>query len=99
MKLSSLACLLSSACMALASAGALAAYPDQPIRMTVGFPAGTGPDIFARTVGEQLSKEPGKSVVVENKADAGGQIPAYSFAQNAPHRYHISLGHVRTRII
>src|SRR3546814_868992 len=94
MKLSSLACLLSSACMALASAGALAAYPDQPIRMTVGFPAGTGPDIVARTVGEQLSKELGQSVVVENKAGAGGQIAAYSVAHSAPNGYNILLGEV-----
>src|SRR3546814_1952885 len=80
--------------MALASAGALAAYPDQPIRMTVGFPAGTGPDIVARTVGEQLSKELGQSVVVENKAGAGGQIAAYSVAHSAPNGYNILLGEV-----
>ncbi|UYO95231.1 Bug family tripartite tricarboxylate transporter substrate binding protein [Pollutimonas sp. M17] len=94
MKTSTLAGLLSSACMALASAGALAAYPDQPIRMTVGFPAGTGPDIVARTVGEQLSKELGQSVVVENKAGAGGQIAAYSVAHSAPNGYNILLGEV-----
>jgi tripartite-type tricarboxylate transporter receptor subunit TctC len=94
MKSTYLAGLLSAACMALASTGALAAYPDQPIRMTVGFPAGTGPDIVARTVGEQLSKELGQSVVVENKAGAGGQIAAYSVAHSAPNGYNILLGEV-----
>src|SRR3546814_11609177 len=62
--------------------------------MTVGFPAGTGPDIVARTVGEQLSKELGQSVVVENKAGAGGQIAAYSVAHSAPNGYNILLGEV-----
>jgi tripartite-type tricarboxylate transporter receptor subunit TctC len=94
MKTTYLAALLSAACMAITSAGALAAYPDQPIRMTVGFPAGTGPDIVARTVGEQLSKELGQSVVVENKAGAGGQIAAYSVAHSAPNGYNILLGEV-----
>ncbi len=94
MKTSTLAGLLSAACMTFASVAALAAYPDQPIRMTVGFPAGTGPDIVARTVGEQLSKELGQSVVVENKAGAGGQIAAYSVAHSAPTGYNILLGEV-----
>jgi tripartite-type tricarboxylate transporter receptor subunit TctC len=94
MKSTYLAALLSAACMTLASTGALAAYPDQPVRMTVGFPAGTGPDIVARTVGEQLSKELGQSVVVENKAGAGGQIAAYSVAHSAPNGYNILLGEV-----
>ncbi|MGB3289411.1 MAG: tripartite tricarboxylate transporter substrate binding protein [Burkholderiaceae bacterium] len=94
MKTSTLAGLLSAACMTLVSAAALAAYPDQPIRMTVGFPAGTGPDIVARAVGEQLSKELGQSVVVENKAGAGGQIAAYSVAHSAPNGYNILLGEV-----
>src|SRR3546814_19612398 len=62
--------------------------------MTVGFPAGTGPDIVARTAGEPLSKELGQSVVVENKAGAGGQIAAYSVAHSAPHGYNTLLGEV-----
>src|SRR5690606_40127516 len=86
--------LLSVACLTLISATALAAYPDQPIRLTVGFPAGTGPDIVARTVGDQLAKEIGQSVVVENKAGAGGQIAAYSVARSAPNGYNILLGEV-----
>src|SRR3546814_20283482 len=62
--------------------------------MTVGFPAGTGPDIVARTVGEQLSKELGQSVVVDNKAGAGGQIAAYSVAHSAPNGYNFLLAEV-----
>src|SRR5690606_5516062 len=80
MKPSSLGKLLAAVSFAVLSTSALAAYPEQPIRLTVGFPAGTGPDIVARTVGDQLAKEIGQSVVVENKAGAGGQIAAYSVA-------------------
>src|SRR5690606_40169119 len=94
MKSSFIIKLLSAAVLTLASATATAAYPDRAIRLTVGFPPGTGPDIVARTVGDQLSKEIGQSVVVENKAGAGGQIAAYSVAHNAPDGYSILLGEV-----
>lgn len=94
MKSSFIIKLLSAAVLSVASATAAAAYPEQPIRLTVGFPPGTGPDIVARTVGDQLSKEIGQPVVVENKAGAGGQIAAYSVARNAPDGYSILLGEV-----
>ncbi|HLT98269.1 MAG TPA: tripartite tricarboxylate transporter substrate binding protein [Burkholderiaceae bacterium] len=86
--------IIAAACMLAASATAAAAWPEQPVRLTVGFPAGTGPDIVARTVGEALSKELGQPVVVENKAGAGGQIAAHSVANAAPNGYNILLGEV-----
>lgn len=94
MKPSSLGKLLAAVSFAVLSTSALAAYPEQPIRLTVGFPAGTGPDIVARTVGDQLAKEIGQSVVVENKAGAGGQIAAYSVAHSAANGYNILMGEV-----
>ena len=86
--------LLAAACLLAASTTAAAAWPEQPVRLTVGFPAGTGPDIVARTVGERLAKELGQSVVVENKAGAGGQIAAHSVANAAANGYTILLGEV-----
>lgn len=86
--------LASVACLAMACGTAAAAFPDQAIRLNVGFPAGTGPDVVARTVGDQLSKELGQSVVVENKAGAGGQIAAHSVAQASADGYTILLGEV-----
>ncbi len=86
--------LIAAACMLAVSATAAAAWPEQPVRLTVGFPAGTGPDIVARTVGDALSKELGQAVVVENKAGAGGQIAAHSVANAAPNGYNILLGEV-----
>src|SRR5690554_5646302 len=86
--------LVAAACLLAAASTAAAAWPEQPIRLTVGFPAGTGPDIVARTVGERLAKELGQSVVVENKAGAGGQIAAHSVANAAANGYTILLGEV-----
>lgn len=86
--------LIAAAFLLAASSSAAAAWPEQPIRLTVGFPAGTGPDIVARTVGEQLAKELGQPVVVENKAGAGGQIAAQSVANATPNGYNILLGEV-----
>lgn len=86
--------LASVACLAMACGTAAAAFPDQAIRLNVGFPAGTGPDVVARTVGDQLSKELGQSVVVENKAGAGGQIAAHAVAQASADGYTILLGEV-----
>lgn len=86
--------IFAAACLLAFSTGAAAAWPEQPIRLTVGFPAGTGPDIVARSVGERLSQELGQPVVVENKAGAGGQIAAHSVANAAPNGYNILLGEV-----
>lgn len=94
MKLLSTGKLLATACLLAASTTVAAAWPEQPIRLTVGFPAGTGPDIVARTVGERLAKELGQAVVVENKTGAGGQIAAFSVANSAADGYNILLGEV-----
>lgn len=85
---------LAAACLLAFSSSAAAAWPEQPIRLNVGFPAGTGPDIVARTVGERLAQELGQAVVIENKAGAGGQIAAHSVANAAPNGYTILLGEV-----
>lgn len=93
MKPSIFASLLGTLCISFATV-ANAAFPDHSVRLLVGFPPGTGPDIVARTVGEQLSKNLGQSVVVENKAGAGGQIAAASIANAASDGYSILLGEV-----
>ena len=66
----------------LLSAAAVAAAPsawaanDTPIHILVGFPAGGGSDVIARLLAERLEKELGRTVLVENRPGAGGQIAA-----------------------
>jgi tripartite-type tricarboxylate transporter receptor subunit TctC len=47
-------------------------YPNRPIRIVVGFPAGGGVDTVARVIGNDLSKSLGQPIVVENKPGAAG---------------------------
>ena len=58
------------------SQGASAAWPSRPLRILVGFPAGSTPDNSARALADGLSNVLGQSVIVENKAGASGNIAA-----------------------
>ena len=49
---------------------------DKPIRILVGFPPGGGTDVIARLLQEPLSQRLGRTVIIENKPGAGGQIAA-----------------------
>ena len=80
-----------AACAAL-PAFAQGSYPDKPVRMIVGFPAGTGPDIVARLLAQKLSEGWGNlGVVVDNKPGAGGLIAASEAARAAPDGYTLML--------
>lgn len=62
---------------AAASAGTTAsAWPTRPVRILVGFPAGSSPDLTARTLAEPLSKALGQPIVIENRPGASGNISA-----------------------
>ena len=63
------------------------AYPSKAIRMVVAFPAGGSADINARAVGQQLAKELGGTIVIENKGGAGGNIGAQEVKRAAPDGY------------
>lgn len=60
---------------ALAATGtALAQFPDKPLRIVVGAPAGGTADVMARTLSEGLSQQLGQPVVVDNRPGAAGMI-------------------------
>jgi tripartite-type tricarboxylate transporter receptor subunit TctC len=73
-------------CAGALPAGAFAqgAYPDRPITLIVPFPPGGVADTVARPVAEALSRELRQSVVVENKAGAGGALGIATAARAAP---------------
>ncbi len=75
------------------------AYPSKPIRLVVPFGAGSLTDQLARTVGSGLAEALGQSVVVENKAGAGGNIGAGIVAASAPDGYTLLMGAASTNAI
>lgn len=62
--------------VAVVPAVAAAPWPNRPIRLLVGFPGGSSPDLVARTVADPLSQALGQPVVVDNRSGAGGNVAA-----------------------
>ena len=66
-------------------------YPNRPIKIIVPFPAGQASDAIARLVGEQLGRNLGQPVVIDNKAGAGGNIGTDAGAKAAADGYTLTM--------
>lgn len=70
------------------------AYPDKPLKLIVGFPPGTGPDVVTRLVGQKMEAGLKQSVVIDNRAGAGGQIATQAVAKSPADGYTLLIGEV-----
>jgi tripartite-type tricarboxylate transporter receptor subunit TctC len=73
-------------------------YPTRPITLIVPFSAGGAVDTVGRIAAEELSKELGQPVVVENVTGAGGTIAAARVARSAPDGYTMLVGNLGTQV-
>jgi tripartite-type tricarboxylate transporter receptor subunit TctC len=78
---------LAAALPALARSAAAQGYPDRPVRVVVGFPAGGSVDIFARLIAHSLSGELGQQFVIENRPGASGNIATEAVVRSAGDGY------------
>ena len=74
-------------------------YPSRPIKLVVPYGPGGAGDVIARIVSEQLAKDLGVSVVVENKPGAGGMIGAQAVASAHPDGYTVLVGNTTEMVV
>jgi len=67
-------------------------WPARPLRMIVPFPAGGGTDAISRQLAERITHATGWSLVIENRAGAGGNIGLEAVAKASPDGYTIGMG-------
>ena len=92
---------LINTCLLLASAAAFGlvpqaataqgAYPNRPVKIIIGFGPGSGTDILARMLAEELRVALGQPFIVDNRPGASAQIAATAVARSAPDGYTLFL--------
>ena len=88
---------LATAC--LSTSFAFSAYPDKPIKLVIGFPAGGPLDQHARLLTDKLQAVLGQPLIVDYKSGAGGAVGAESVAKSAPDGYTIMLANTGVMVI
>jgi tripartite-type tricarboxylate transporter receptor subunit TctC len=85
--------ILFAALLATGTAGAVAqgTYPDRPVKVLVPYPPGGTADLLGRLIAQKLTESWGKSVVIENRGGAGGNIATEAVAKADPDGYTLLL--------
>ena len=84
--------LFALATYALLNGSAAAAYPERIIKIVVPFAPGGGTDVVARTLAQEMAKDLGASVIIENKPGAGTIIGTQSVAASEGDGYTLLMG-------
>ena len=83
--------------MAVAATAAVAAeWPERPVTILMGFPAGSGVDVIARGIQGPLEKEFGVPVIIDYRSGAGGNLASSAVARAEPDGYTLLLGTAAT---
>src|SRR2546430_7280357 len=85
-------------CIAMSGAWAQS-YPTRTIKLIVPFSAGGSTDIIARLTAEQMRKELGQTVVVENIGGAAGALGTMQLKNAQPDGYTLGIATVSTMIV
>src|SRR5438477_9901001 len=81
-----------AACVLLSHAHAFAGYPDRIIKIVVPFAPGGGTDVVARTLAQEMAKDLGVLVIIENKPGAGTIIGTQAVATSEGDGYTLLMG-------
>lgn len=73
-------------------------YPSRPIKLVIPFPPGGPTDVLGRRYGERLQTLLGQTVVIDNKAGAGGIVGTDQVAKSRPDGYTLLLGSSSTQV-
>ncbi len=88
-----------AALLVTAGAAALAAFPERPIRVIIGFPAGGPLDQHARLLSDRLQAVLGQPIIIDYKSGAGGTVGAQEVMKAAPDGYTLMLANTGVMVI
>ena len=88
-----------AAMVGLAAAAVAQPYPTKPIRIVVAYPAGQGTDIATRYLADQVAKELGQPIIIDNRPGAGSNLGTELTARAAPDGYTLTMGTNATHVL
>lgn len=83
-----------AAALTLAAASALAAWPEKPIKVMIGYAPGGSTDVVARLLAPKLGEKLGQPIIIENKPGGAGDLAAEVMLQSPPDGYTLMMSTV-----